>query len=245
VWSWTSCPTPSASTSRAGRKARRLTRERVPHVVWDWNGTLFADAGALIESTIDAFRGQGLPPVDHDRYRTHYVQPIPLFYDRLAGRILTPAEQRALAHSFREAYLQRLRHCVLTADAIPALLRWSSAGGRQSLLSMYPHDELMALAEGHGIAQLFERIDGIGESRHDRKERHLADHLARLGVEANRVVVIGDSLDDAISARAIGAGCILYEGGLHQRTAIDAAGVPVVTTLLAAVDLLVSAIAPS
>src|SRR5262249_42074924 len=70
---------------------------RIEHIVWDWNGTLFGDSAALIDATIEAFHAAGLPAVTRERYQRHHAQPIPLFYNRLAGRDLSDAEQDALA----------------------------------------------------------------------------------------------------------------------------------------------------
>lgn len=33
------------------------------HIVWDWNGTILGDSGALIAATIDALGACGFPPV--------------------------------------------------------------------------------------------------------------------------------------------------------------------------------------
>jgi phosphoglycolate phosphatase-like HAD superfamily hydrolase len=48
------------------------------------------------------------------------------------------------------------------------------------------------------------------------------------------VLLVGDSLDDLAAARAVGARCVLYDGGSHHRSALEATGVPVVDTLTAA-----------
>ena len=38
-------------------------------------------------------------------------------------------------------------------------------------------------------------------------------HLAELGLTGPDCVLIGDSVDDAHAADAVGAGCVLYSGG--------------------------------
>ena len=60
-------------------------------------------------------------------------------------------------------------------------------------------------------------------------------HLAAIGVQAAAALLVGDSLDDLAAARAVGAGCVLYDGGSHHRHALEATGVPVVAELTAAV----------
>jgi phosphoglycolate phosphatase-like HAD superfamily hydrolase len=209
----------------------------VEHIVWDWNGTLLGDGAALIESTIEAFRVCGLPAVTRESYQRHHVQPIPLFYSRLAGRALTESEQDRLAAGFRTAYEKRRTTVTLTADALPALDRWAAAGGRQSLLSMYPHDLLMPLIQGFGIARFFTRIDGSVGRDLSRKAPFLARHLRGQGIDPARTVLIGDSVDDVAAAEECGVRCIVYHAGadaLHDRSHFASAVAP---SLLAAVSL--------
>jgi phosphoglycolate phosphatase-like HAD superfamily hydrolase len=212
----------------------------IEHLVWDWNGTLFGDSRALIESTIDAFRECALPPVTRADYQRHHVQPIPLFYDRLAGRPLTDAEQERLALSFQNAYARHRRTVTLTADAVDALTTWADTGGRQSLLSMYPHDALLPLVEAAGLTTYFTRVDGSTGRDVARKAPHLARHLREQQIEPARALLIGDSVDDVRAARECGLRCIVYHPGpdaLHDRTHFAAHPVPLVTTLRGAVEV--------
>jgi phosphoglycolate phosphatase-like HAD superfamily hydrolase len=211
----------------------------ITHIIWDWNGTILGDSRALIASTIDAFHACGLPPVTIADYQRHHVQPIPLFYDRLAGRTLSAAEQVRLDECFRAAYARHSREVGLTADATIALRRWAEAGGTQSLLSMFPHTELQALVDAADIAPYFLRVDGgIGPDAAG-KAPYLARHLARLDLEPGRVLLVGDSVDDAHAARVCRTRCLVYHAGadaLHARDHFTDLGTPVVTSLRQAVD---------
>lgn len=79
----------------------------IRHVVWDWNGTLFADAEAMIASTIDAFHSLNLPPVTTERYQRLHTQPIDTFYDRLFGQTVPARLRQQLHAAFHEAYQRR------------------------------------------------------------------------------------------------------------------------------------------
>ncbi|GLY99787.1 HAD family hydrolase [Actinoplanes sp. NBRC 103695] len=211
----------------------------VRHIVWDWNGTILGDSRALIAATIDAFDTCGLPPITRADYQLHHVQPIPPFYERLAGRPLSPAEQARLGECFRVAYARHREAVTLTTDAAVALERWAAAGGTQSLLSMCPHEELVPLVTAAGIAPFFARVDGSVGPDVAHKAPHLARHLEGLSLEPAGVLLVGDSVDDARAARECGMRCLVYHCGdeaLHSRahfTDIDAAVVP---SLGAAVD---------
>ncbi|MEU9134368.1 HAD family hydrolase [Streptomyces sp. NPDC048404] len=207
------------------------------HIVWDWNGTLFHDNDAIIGATNAAFAELGLEPITLERYRAMYCVPVPKFYERLMGRLPTDIEWQIMDDTFHRYYAEHRRACGLTAG-VPALLAgWEAAGRSQSLLSMYGHEELVPLVRGFGIEPHFVRVDGRTGPSGGSKAEHMVRHLgALMGVEPARVVVIGDAVDDATAARHVGAGAVLYTGGSHSRTSLEAAGVPVVDSLEEAVE---------
>jgi phosphoglycolate phosphatase-like HAD superfamily hydrolase len=92
--------------------------------------------------------------------------------------------------------------------------------------------------ETYGLTGVFTRVDGLRtEIGGDLKAGHLAQHLAELGLAGDDAVLIGDSLDDAAAAEAVGAGVVLYTGGFTHPARLRASGLPVADTLVAAVEL--------
>ncbi|MER6992450.1 HAD hydrolase-like protein [Saccharopolyspora hirsuta] len=211
-------------------------RAEVAHVVWDWNGTLFDDADALIQSTIEAFEVTGLPPVTVEQYRRQHTQPIDLFYDRLFGAPVPPDLRSALHAAFHEAYSRRRPTLSLAAEAREVLGAIAARGLSQSLLSMHPHDRLTSLVDGFGITGHFARIDGQRGPDRGFKRAHLAEHLSQLRLAGDVVLLIGDSVDDAVAAKEVGTRCVLYASGLHATEVLAEQGVPVVTSLRAAIE---------
>ncbi|TQN32049.1 phosphoglycolate phosphatase-like HAD superfamily hydrolase [Haloactinospora alba] len=204
---------------------------RTHHIVWDWNGTLFADAPVLIESTIEAFAALGMPPVTADLYRRVHTQPIPVFYERLAGRALSESEHASLAEAFHTAYLRRRSSLTLDEGAHHALEQTARAGLSQSLLSMYPHHRLLPLVRDFGIEPHFTRVEGQRGTNTEGKRQSLREHLRTIGVDGSRCLVIGDSVDDARAAAHVGARCVLYASGLHTAQDLARTGAPVVESL--------------
>jgi phosphoglycolate phosphatase-like HAD superfamily hydrolase len=212
----------------------------VRHLVWDWNGTLFDDHVAVVAAVNDALARLRLPPIDADSYRTHFTRPVERFYEQVAGRAISAEEWAALDQGYHDSYLARLERLALASDARAALAATQAAGLTQSLLSMWRHHDLVQLVERLGIGRYFVRVDGLHRSDGGGKAEHLVQHLAALKLEPAAVVMVGDSLDDLAAAQAVGARCVLYDGGSHHRDALEATGVPVVDTLtaaLAAADL--------
>ncbi|MFC5722684.1 HAD family hydrolase [Streptomyces gamaensis] len=214
--------------------------KRTAHIVWDWNGTLFSDIEAVVAATNAASAALGLEPVTVERYREIYRVPIPLFYKELMGRLPTQAEWEHMDGVFRRHYHERRGRCSL-ADGVEGLLeRWQGGGGTQSILSMYEHEDLVPLVRRFGIERRFVRVDGrtgpSGGSKREHMERHVTGLFGARGISAERTVVIGDALDDAVAAEHVGAHAVLYTGGSHSRAGLAAAGVPVVDSLQEAVE---------
>ena len=213
-----------------------------PHVVWDWNGTLLDDAAAVIEATGAAFAEAGIGvTVTPDVYRRNFTRPIPLFYERLLGRPISAEEWPELDHAFHRHYALLHERCTLAAGAGAVLEELNARGWTQSICSMLPDEYLRPAVERHGIAGFFVRVDGLRDGRRGGvKLRHLAEHVARIGADPARTVVVGDTVDDALAARGAGIPCILLDGGagLHERAALAEAGARLAVDLGAALRLL-------
>ncbi|BBJ43304.1 HAD-IA family hydrolase [Streptomyces antimycoticus] len=213
-----------------------MGKNHVTHLVWDWNGTLFHDIDAVISATNASFGEVGLPPITLERYRDLYCVPVPRFYERLMGRLPTDEEWALMDEAFHRHYGTLAESAGLAIGARQLLVEWQEAGLTQSLCSLAPHEHLVPLVRTHGIERHFIRVDGrVGQSNTGKAEQMMR-HIAELeGVPPQRMVVIGDAVDDALAARHVGARAVLYTGGSHSRASLAAAGVPVVDTLEEAV----------
>ena len=206
-----------------------------PHLVWDWNGTLLDDMTLVVGATNAALGTFGAGPVTVDDHRRDFRRPVADYYAHVLGRSLTGAEFAELDRVFHETYARGLSAAPLSAGAVEALCAWP---GSQSLLSMWFHEELLELLGRHGLAEHFVRVDGLRvRPGGGAKLPHLAEHLAALGLPGRAYVLIGDSVDDAVAARALCAGCVLYAGGVTDAARLSGTGFPVAHTLSDAVRL--------
>lgn len=118
------------------------------HLVWDWNGTLLDDIHAVLGATNAAFAEVDLAPLTLEQYRATYCVPIPKFYERLLGRLPTPAEWERMDDLFHRHYTEQRAACGLTEGVEELLVRWLRGGRSQSLLSMYGHEHLIPVVRG-------------------------------------------------------------------------------------------------
>lgn len=207
------------------------------HVVWDWNGTLLDDLAIVVESVNRGIQPLAGIEISLDDYRAHYTRPVKHFYDRLLARELDHDEWLEIDDRFHRAYRDLLDEVRLAADALDALAMAEEASWTQSLLSMYPHPELVPLVESMGLTGRFRRIDGLRGPAGDTKAGYLAEHLQELEVDPADTLMIGDTPDDAAAADHVGATCVLVHNGSHHREALEATGAPVVTSLTEALTL--------
>lgn len=215
------------------------------HLVWDWNGTLLHDIDVVVEATNACFDEVGMPPITLERYRDLYCVPVTRFYERLLGRRPSQTEWASMERVFHRNYYERVGAAALTDGAAELLAAWQAAGATQSVCSLAQHERLRPWLIRLGIDHHFVRVDGDrGAGATAGKAEQMARHLAGLrGIEAARVVVIGDATDDAVAAAHAGAHAVLYTGGSHSRRSLAQAGVPVVDTLAEAVDVAKSLVA--
>jgi phosphoglycolate phosphatase-like HAD superfamily hydrolase len=206
----------------------------VTHLVWDWNGTLLDDLALVVAATNSSLASVGGPSVTADAHRRDYRRPISAYYAHVLGRPVTEEEFVTLDKAFHDAYRAGLPNCKLALDALEAVSSWS---GTQSLVSMFFHHELVPAVTSYGLFERLARVDGLrSEVGGGPKEPHLREHLAALGVRGDDCVLVGDSIDDAEAAQAVGARVVLYGGGFTDEARLRATGLPVATTLLEALD---------
>ncbi len=231
---------------RATTPARPVTPAAYPrrmahHVVWDWNGTLLADQGAVLDALNALMVEYGLPPTDMDTYRRLYTRPVRRFYERLLDKPIEDAEWHWIDDHFHTSYAAALEKVHLDLHAHDALDRVASTGRSQSLLSMARHDDLVRLVTAYGIHDRFLRVDGVRGPGGDRKARYLEAHLRALALDEHiapsKILVVGDAVDDAHAAMHVGAHCILYDGGSHPVEELESTGLQVARTLTEALEL--------
>jgi phosphoglycolate phosphatase-like HAD superfamily hydrolase len=217
----------------------------IRHIVWDWNGTLFNDQDLVLAATNASLLAVGRElPITAEQYQDSYRRPLEGFYEDFLGRSPTPDEWLVIHRAFEDWYEAGVDTYGLSPDALAAMDAW--APRTQSLLSMYGHDRLLDMTERFALHVRLARIDGRPPERDFGPKityllRHV-DHLRVLDPDLtpDRLAMIGDCVDDAEAARAIGARAVLYTGGTTSRAALEKTGFPVVDRLIDAVEVLAS-----
>jgi len=209
------------------------------HLIWDWNGTLFDDLHIVVESVNASLATVGAGfEIDADGYRDNYRRPVRGFYAAMLGRPVSDADWERINRSFHDSYFELLPRAGPARDAHDAVADAARRRLSQSILSMWTHDLLVPTVARYGLGELMVSVRGSESSDGDRKIDLLRRHLGEVGSAGNdRVVLIGDTFDDAAAAHEVGALAVFYDGGSHHRHELEETGVPVADSLLAAIDL--------
>ena len=186
---------------------------RYTHIIWDFNGTLFDDVLAGIESVNDMLYRRGYKVLSgKEKYREVFRFPIIEYY-RALGFDFDKEPYEVLAPEWVALYNEYSKHSRLQRGATEALSFFSERGISQILLSATELEMLKGQISQLGIDGYFSEVMGLGNI-HAYSKKELALRWREKEPDA-RPIIIGDTTHDAEVARAIGADCVLVCNG-HQ-----------------------------
>ncbi|MCQ2392543.1 MAG: HAD hydrolase-like protein [Kiritimatiellae bacterium] len=209
-----------------------------PYIIWDWNGTLLDDVDAAVNALNRMLVARNVTPTTRAFYRAHFGFPVRPFYATL-GVDLDHDDWDQICRDFHAFIGQEPQSLRMDAHAALAMAR--DAGIGQSLLSALREDLLVRDTARYGVDAFMDAICGVdnldGATKLSRGQELIAQLKARAAAKDVVFHVIGDTLHDAEVAQALGARCILVDGGHQSADRLAASGFPVAASPLEAVQL--------
>jgi phosphoglycolate phosphatase len=206
----------------------------------DLDGTLVDTLGDFEVALNLALAELALPPVD----RAFIGRTVGKGSAHLLRSALAAAGGDAASYDLARVHYQRYyravngTHSTVYAGAEAGLGRLRAAGLALACVTNKPHEFAVALLERMGLAPLFDRIyggDSFARSKPD--PLPLVSAAAVLGVPASRTLVVGDSTNDALAARAAGCPLVLVRYGYNHGQPIESAGADALVDRLDEIDL--------
>jgi phosphoglycolate phosphatase len=188
----------------------------IRHVIWDFNGTLLDDVACCIGALSTLLAERSLPPITTERYREEFGFPVRDFYVGL-GFDLEREDFDALSRTFIDRYLVRLTEARTYQGAHEALRYVAGRALRQSVLSAMEHTMLGELLARYDLHEPMQHVRGLSDLRASSKVDLGHALLGDIGVPAEAVVLIGDTLHDFETATAIGCRSLLVAHGHQSR----------------------------
>lgn len=138
-----------------------------------------------------------------------------------------PAERYEAAWTAYQSHYQEIngRHAPVFDGVVEALTRWAAAGWRLGCLTNKPTAFAEALLQRKGLAPWFDFT--FGGDRFDRKKPDplpLLEGCRQFGLPPAVVLMVGDSANDALAARAAGCPVVLVRTGYNHGRPVESAG---------------------
>jgi HAD superfamily hydrolase (TIGR01509 family) len=182
----------------------------VAAVIFDMDGVLVDSEPFGMEAMRRLLAGHGIPYSESDN--SEFIGRTTLDCCRiLRARHGIASDERTLARGFLDELLRLLRAGPVAMSGVPTVIeRLGAAGYRLALASSSESEVIAANLDGLGIQRLFEVVvSGVEVPRGKPAPDIFVETARRLGVAAERCLVVEDSRNGMLAAKAAGMRCIV------------------------------------
>lgn len=209
--------------------------DRIGGIIWDWNGTLLNDAGLAVRTMNQMLEKRGLPVLSVEEYKSVFTFPVKDYYQKIGFDFQTePFEIPAL--EFIDYYNSLVKECELQQDALKVLNYFQSVGMRQFILSAMEQLVLDDCLKHYQINGFFEHVSGLDNFYAASKIENGHRLIAELKLDANELVLIGDTVHDFEVATELGCQCVLIADGHQSKEVLQATGTLVIDSISQLLD---------
>lgn len=200
------------------------------HVIWDFNGTLLNDSWLCAEVVDEMLLGRAKQPLGLEQYRRLYDLPLEDFYQRIGFDLRTESFED-IAAEFIFSYDSRRSECRLQDGAQRVLAHLQASRTGQSVLSAYELCRLRDALDDLRIRPFFDSVFGMDHHKGGDKA-HLGIELRKtLGLDSDRILLVGDTVHDHEVAMEMGVDCLLIAAGHHSFEKLSNRGAKVAFSL--------------
>lgn len=204
-------------------------------IIWDWNGTLLNDASLAVTTMNQMLEKRGLPTLSMDGYKSVFTFPVEAYYQKIGFDFeVEPFEIPAL--EFIDIYNSLVHGCALHQDSVRVLKYFQSAGVKQYILSAMEQDVLNTCLKHFEIEKFFEYASGLDNFYAASKVGNGHRLIAQMKLNANDLMLIGDTVHDFEVASELGCKCVLIADGHQSKEVLQATGTRVLDNLAQLLD---------
>ena len=193
------------------------------HIIWDFNGTLLADAQLGVDADNHVFDVLGLPRITIEDYRRHMTMPVRDFYTSL-GVDLNIYKYETISRLWLDRFNRHAVSVGLVPGALELTARMKSAGFTQSILSASYEKSLLEQCDALGIVPYMDEIGGLGDESAQKKTDISRRQMERLGLSGQDCVLVGDMVADSELADVLGTACVLVPWGHNSAERLEKTG---------------------
>ena len=204
--------------------------DQISGIIWDWNGTLLNDTHLCVKVMNEMLCKRDLPLLNLTSYKDVFSFPVKNYYQKIGFDFQQePFEIPAI--EFIESYNAQVKTCSLHQDSLLVLNYFHSIGIRQFILSAMKQDVLEDCLKHYQIEHFFESVSGLDNHYASSKTENGHRLIADRKLNANAVVLVGDTVHDFEVASELGCSCVLIANGHQSKDVLNTTGVLVVDQL--------------
>ena len=197
-----------------------MYNENMKYLVYDFNGTILDDVDVCVKAenkTIEHFH-LDRPPLSREEYLKLFTFPVKHYYELVGFDWNVNPYEEVGQYWFN--WYRELRNEYRVFDGVEEILEENHRKGLKNiLLSASSLVELKKQLDELGIAQYFYEVLGIDNiyagSKIDIALKWIADK------DPKECLMIGDTLHDLETARAMGIDCVLVANGHQDRETLE------------------------
>lgn len=180
--------------------------KKIAGIIFDLDGTLVDTIEDIGDAANEMLAHYGLPPHDTTRYVQWIGSGAVKFVERALNQYQVPDDLQTCVAVFREIYGRNLHNKSRLYDGYPAVLdELARKGIRLSILSNKPDYLTRQVAEHFLSGWPFHPVFGQREEVPRKPDPAAAIEIAELlNLEADRILFVGDSDNDFLTALAAG-----------------------------------------
>lgn len=202
----------------------------ITHIIWDWNGTLLDDLDLCLTTINSMLIKRSLNSVSRSTYLDIFGFPVKDYYLKL-GFNFSKEPFEEISTEFITAYESGRPNCSLMDGALDILCFLQNHGFDQSILSASKNKYLDQAVIDYQIQDIFSVVDGLSNHHAAGKLGLAQDHLAKLAIAPDTILLIGDTLHDAEIAEKLGMRCCVIPNGHHSKQRLEKSTAVVVDSL--------------
>ncbi|MBU1130910.1 HAD hydrolase-like protein [Patescibacteria group bacterium] len=196
-------------------------------IIFDWNGTLFADTIAVMESNNQVLKALGCQPVNLRQYRATMKIPAIDFYGRWgADKQELLKNSKKYSKIFHHYYEPRAKKCRTRAGARELLIWFKKHSVESVILSNHTipgiNYQLKRLKIIHDISHvLANTVISNTISKRNKLERARV-YLKKKKYKPSEILIIGDSAEEVEIGRKLGIITVAITHGWYSITRLKA-----------------------
>lgn len=197
-------------------------------VVFDWNGTLFADTRIVLRAgNMTELKLLGVEPISLEKYQETYEMPLYRFYENLGiSREVFNEKASQMSQLFHPVYEPLAARARTRTGTRQTLQHLKEQGVSMVILSNHAmegiHLQLVRLKLEHFFDAVLAN-DDVETMHHTSKQHRIEHYLDAHQIEPSETLIIGDTTEEVRIGKSLGLRTVSITGGNNSKRRLVAA----------------------